>query len=614
MRADDFLHLLAEIVFSTVFVIVTAQAVRRPRRAPIDIALLFGALAAIVVLTEVSSRVAALPQRAYEVAAVGLLASVAYLLVRLVADFARVPWPVRRGAEAGLALLVLGLIFVPVFVGVAALVLVAYMVATLSYVAVAFGKAATRARGVTRRRLQAVALGTVLFALATLPLWLLAVLPAYHELLSLETNLCSFAAGCAYAVGFAPPTWLRRAWQSPELHAFLTRSADWPHLTDSAALQREAAQAIADTIGAPAASLGLWDPLRELLRFELPGRQESEAGADQGIAGRVFQTQRSILDDRLSGVDPASGQTYAQLGIGVILAAPVTVHGQRLGVLSVYAPKPSVFAESDLELAELLAGQAALLLESRRLIGEAAQLHAREEAARLKDDFLSAAAHDLRTPITSVLGQAQLLQRRARQDQLPEAYHTGLERLVSQGRRLRTLTGELLDASRAERGGLLGRREPVELTGLARRVLARHQDGRHNLRLDADAQLQAMVDPLRFEQLLDNLLENAIKYSPDGGEVLLRLWPEDDAVRVLVRDQGIGIAPEDRPRLFERFHRGRNVDDRRFPGLGLGLYLCQRIVAEHGGRLWAESELGQGSAFHVALPREQAAGNAERAA
>jgi signal transduction histidine kinase len=110
-------------------------------------------------------------------------------------------------------------------------------------------------------------------------------------------------------------------------------------------------------------------------------------------------------------------------------------------------------------------------------------------------------------------------------------------------------------------------------------------------------------DRTRIEQLLDNLVENAVKYSPDGGEVRVRLWCEDGQAYLTVRDQGIGMRPVDLANVFERYQRGTNVDDRRFAGMGLGLYICKGIVEEHGGRIWASSPgTGRGTVMHVMIP------------
>jgi signal transduction histidine kinase len=109
-------------------------------------------------------------------------------------------------------------------------------------------------------------------------------------------------------------------------------------------------------------------------------------------------------------------------------------------------------------------------------------------------------------------------------------------------------------------------------------------------------------DESRIRQLLENLVENGVKYSPDGGAITVRLWCDGDWNHFTVSDNGIGIPAEDHPRIFQRFHRGANVDDRRFAGMGLGLFICHGIAEQHGGSISVESRPGGGTTFHVALP------------
>src|SRR5205823_1667443 len=152
-------------------------------------------------------------------------------------------------------------------------------------------------------------------------------------------------------------------------------------------------------------------------------------------------------------------------------------------------------------------------LESRALIDEAAQVRAHAETTRLKDDFLSAAAHDLKTPLTTVVGRAQLLRRRlTRLPDLPPAIASDADAIAREAERLRDLVLELLDASRVEESALIGQREQVDLAALAREACARHLSERHAIRLDAPEPVVASVDPARVAQLLDNLVENAVKY------------------------------------------------------------------------------------------------------
>ena len=289
-----------------------------------------------------------------------------------------------------------------------------------------------------------------------------------------------------------------------------------------------------------------------------------------------------------------------------VLVAPITAGQKRLGVLSVYASRAPIFDEEDLALVQLLADQAAVILESRALIDEAARVKAREEITRLKDDFLSAAAHDLKTPLTTLVMQAELLERRATRTPEAPADLDGLQRLKSEAYRLKTLVLELLDAARAEQGRLVGERVPTDVAPYAREVCGRHDTVLHPcaVHVDGDCPVVGRYDPNRILQLIENLVENAVKYSPGGGHVTLRMWREDgqpdglsegegkssqDWNHITVTDNGIGIPGEDLPNVFERFHRGSNVDDRQFAGMGLGLFICKAIVEQHGGRIWVES-------------------------
>ncbi len=243
-----------------------------------------------------------------------------------------------------------------------------------------------------------------------------------------------------------------------------------------------------------------------------------------------------------------------------------------------------------------------MILESRALIDEATRVRARAEAARLRDDFLSSAAHDLKTPLTSMLAQAQLLERKAQRDPTAPADAPGLQRIVSETRRLSALVLELLDASRAEQGRLVGAREWMDIALVLREAAERHSSDRHPCRLASDGPVEGDFDRTRIEQLINNLIENAVKYSPDGGAVELRTWREGETAHVTVTDHGIGIPSQELPRVFDRFHRGQNVDDRQFAGMGLGLFICRAIVKEHGGRIEATSRQGEGTTIHAQLP------------
>src|SRR5262249_44656567 len=158
----------------------------------------------------------------------------------------------------------------------------------------------------------------------------------------------------------------------------------------------------------------------------------------------------------------------------------------------------------DLELIQLLADQTAVILEAKALTDQSAQVRAREEATRLKDDFLSSAAHDLKTPLTAIVTQAQVMRRRAERNPGAPTDLVGLDRLLEQSHRLKTLVLELLDVSRLEQGSLVGEREDVDLTELARSLKEHERERWTRVDLDAEPGVVVLVDPPRFEQVLTN--------------------------------------------------------------------------------------------------------------
>jgi signal transduction histidine kinase len=341
--------------------------------------------------------------------------------------------------------------------------------------------------------------------------------------------------------------------------------------------------------------VALWDSDRRVLcvgDVELP-RTLAQPMVDQ--------------QSRLVRLDEQTDTEMAALGVEnarAALAAPISSFQKQLGVLLVFSPRSPVFANSDLELIRLLADQIAIILESRALVDQATRVHAREEAARLKEDFLSSAAHDLKTPLTGIVTQAQVLRRRAERDPTAPADRVGLDRLLEQSHRLKNLVLALLDVTRMEQGSLIGDTQDANLTEVVR-TLARNEAIRwKRVQLRTTEPMVARIDLARFEQVIVNLIENALKYSPQGTPVRVELWREAGEVLLSVHDDGIGIPAEDQPLVFERFHRARNVDDRRFAGMGLGLYIARGIVEQHGGRIWVESTPGVGSTFYVALPAE----------
>ena len=226
-----------------------------------------------------------------------------------------------------------------------------------------------------------------------------------------------------------------------------------------------------------------------------------------------------------------------------------------------------------------------------------------QEAIRVRDDCLSIASHELKTPLTPLSLRLATIERRLERGEHvdPATLRHARQHLL----RITSLINDLLDASRVEAGRLALHPEPTRLDSLVEHVLHTMEGhrGKHSVHFERPPEpLEVRVDPYRLEQVIANLVENAFKYSPDGGAIRVALARRGDVALLSVEDRGIGIPQDQQKLLFDRFFRARNVSARSYGGLGLGLYISRDIVERHGGRIWVESEVGQGSTFYVALP------------
>jgi signal transduction histidine kinase len=234
------------------------------------------------------------------------------------------------------------------------------------------------------------------------------------------------------------------------------------------------------------------------------------------------------------------------------------------------------------------------------------------EADRLKSEFISVVSHELRTPLTSILGYTELLL--ARQF-APAEQREFVQTVYDEANHLSKIVEDLLGVSRIEAGSMRLNQWVVSVRQMVNELMAQlnvQLTNRHRLVIDVPPQIPpAYVDRDKVKQVLFNLLTNAVKYSPRGGEIILSVQqaealpddhPPGDFLLIRVSDQGIGIPPEDLPRIWERFYRVDNSNTRRIGGTGLGLSIVKGLVELHGGRIWAESEHGKGSVFSLTLP------------
>ncbi len=362
--------------------------------------------------------------------------------------------------------------------------------------------------------------------------------------------------------------------------------------------------------------VAMYHPDPEALAFGRAMVDEAPEGVDEGLNGRVMRSGRPLLipvvDQRelRDAIKPEYRPYLERFGTHSVLIVPVRVRGQILGVLSAARETPGrPYTADDQAFLQELADRAAQAIDNARLYRQS------QEAIRARDQFLSIASHELRTPITTLQGYTELLIRahdRGRPE--PARVRRYLRGLDDGTKRLAAMTQDLLDVSRLHSGQFPLQPRPFDLAALVTRVagtFADRLDARHTLTAEAPAPCPTVGDPDRLEQVLTNLLENAVKYSPDGGTVSVTLRPDGAGLLLTVRDEGIGLPPGLAEAIFVPFGRAPNATGRQIPGLGLGLHICRDIVERHGGRIWAESAgEDRGAAVNVWLPAGDANGQA----
>jgi signal transduction histidine kinase len=355
------------------------------------------------------------------------------------------------------------------------------------------------------------------------------------------------------------------------------------------------------------------DPGKEALVRELRRRYPPAVPARYGLR-RVLETgQPELYPEILPAWRQAAAQDADHLRLMQALDArssmcvPLRARGLTLGAMTfVCAASGRRYGPPDVTLAQDLADRCALALDNARLHSQL------QETLRTRELFLASLAHDLKAPLTASMGYAHLVRREANKPGGPTQVRrlAGWAEIIEDSAgRAAALLDELLDIARLEAGHALSLEcRPTNLVALAQRAAAAHRRGSERHRISVDAQDDALVgewDEARVARVLDNLLGNAVKYSPDGGEIVVRL-EQDGAWAVLtVADRGMGIPAEDRSRIFDRFQRGSNVAGQ-VKGSGVGLVVVKHVVEQHGGSVTVDSEEGVGSTFTVRLTLDQA--------
>ncbi|MGH7331420.1 MAG: GAF domain-containing protein [Candidatus Rokuibacteriota bacterium] len=339
-------------------------------------------------------------------------------------------------------------------------------------------------------------------------------------------------------------------------------------------------------------------------------RRATRIPKGEGVLGRTAITLEPIQvpDITVAGAyESRLRENLIESGIRAILAVPMVREGRLIGCLGVTRNRSGEFPPETIDLLRTFATQSALAIQNARLYRELEQKSRELEAAsRHKSEFLANMSHELRTPLNAIIGFSEVLAERMFGD-VNEKQAEYLQDILASGRHLLSLINDILDLSKVEAGHLEVELAPFDLPVAVENALTliRERASRRGIALDVavDAGVGDVVgDERKIRQILLNLLSNAVKFTPEGGRIGVRATAAEDVITISVSDTGIGIAPEDQATIFEEFRQVGRDDARKQEGTGLGLTLAKKFVELHGGRIWVQSQVGQGSTFAFTLP------------
>ncbi len=333
-----------------------------------------------------------------------------------------------------------------------------------------------------------------------------------------------------------------------------------------------------------------------------PGTRRPVAGS---LLEEVRRTGQTVYRKDMADQKYAEEEEFTELGLRCRLAAPLVVGARTVGMVSVVRVEPDSFSDDEIELVVLLG----------RFLGSAVQNIRAYEAERttvdelrrlsaLRADFVSMVSHELRSPMAAIIGAAKTLHQRWR-ELTPEQRESFLGLIDHETNRLAELVGDVLDTSRIESGSFSYSFGDVDLSELVHESAAAAQSGQDEVTINAKSQRPLPLvrgDRERLRQVITNLIDNAVKYSPAGSDVEVNAFSDNGVISVEVRDQGPGVAPEHQTLIFEKF--GRVHGEHAKPGTGLGLFIARSIVQAHGGTLEVHSAPSEGAMFSLVLPVE----------
>lgn len=364
-----------------------------------------------------------------------------------------------------------------------------------------------------------------------------------------------------------------------------------------------------------AASILLYDEKQPRLYFAAATGSDPKKLAEipvpieGSLAGTIFRTNRPILLNKVEQ-DPrhySLVSEHIRFTVRSLLGVPMLIKNRVIGVLEAVNKRTGDFTERDETILSVTASHAAIAINNARLLATTQQaLQRAKEADQLKSNFLALASHELRTPLGIIIGYASFLREDAKGELSEHAQH-----VLSAALQMRSLVEDMTNLTMLESGsGLTIKPQDVSIQSVLKTAceeigsIASAKEQRVVFAFQEEP-ITARVDPDKTVTAFVNLLNNAIKFSPQRSEIIVGAAQQDDHILAWVQDKGIGIAPDKLLRIFDEFHQAEAPDTRHYGGLGIGLTIAKGLIEAQGGKIWAESEgEGKGSTFKVLLPKE----------
>lgn len=554
-------------------------------------------------------------------AKVGQLALMAqpYLLLRLVKYFRFVPLTVERGAIVGLIITWIALIIVPTpLPPEVSIPVVLYFAIVDGYAVIAFIQGALQTGGVTRQRLRFAAAGSGLLAFALLLAGVRLILPALAlEILSL-LQLFTILSSLAYYISFASPSWLRYGWKFTELRNYLLPDAESlrnqlpPEILDRLRL------AVMGTINTNKVSILLWDEqTRKLIsqnvqEFDQLASVDLYSDLGKGVIRAAWESKHARVVYRSSQLSSAEQQLMQTVDAEALYLVPIATSDHTLGLILAFLEYGSLFVDDDLKLLTIFSQQTAIILENimileqQRRYAEDLEHKVQQRTAALQRSneelrqFAHVVSHDLKEPLRMVSSYTQIIETKYG-DKLDDEGREYLGFAVDGASRMKQLIDDLLAYAhvQAQSQNFVVFDMQLVMDEVCR--LLHFTIAEANAILDVDPLPHIRGDQRLITQLLQNLVSNAIKYQKDRQpHVRIKAEKQEDEWVFSVQDNGIGIEPSSLDRIFVIFQRLHVRGE--YPGTGIGLAICKKVVEHHEGRIWVESEVGKGSTFYFSIP------------